>query len=86
MGKANDRFVAAWVRVWIRLAGLVGLWWVLDTQEWIPGLVTVVVLVPALFAILVCGGPVAAYGSTCYTQVVERHGGALMVSLEYIKS
>ena len=62
----------------MRLAGMVGLWWALNTQEWIPDLVTGVVVVPALFAILVCGGPVAAYSSTRYTQVVERHGGALM--------
>ena len=63
MGKANDRFVAAGVAATMRLAGMVGLWWALNTQEWIPDLVTVVVVVPALFAILVCGGPLAAYSS-----------------------
>ena len=73
-----DRMVAAWLRGWIRLAGLTVLGWVLNTQEWIPDLVFAVVVVPLLFGVLVCGGPVAAYNSTHYTTMVRRHGGTLM--------
>lgn len=75
---AVDRVVVAWLRGWFRLLVLVGLWWVLNTREWIPNLVAAVVVVPLLFGILVCGGPAAAYNSTRYTTIVRRNGGTLM--------
>ena len=78
LDEATDRIMAAWLRGWIRFGGLVGMGWVLNTQEGIPDLVSAIVVVPLLFGMLVCGGPVAAYNSTRYTRMVRRHGGTLM--------
>ena len=62
----------------IRLAAVAGLWWVLATQEWIPSLVTGVVVVPLLGGMLVAGGLVTAYNSTRFTKSVKKTGLALM--------
>ncbi|MDE0231189.1 MAG: hypothetical protein OXI56_05595 [bacterium] len=78
LAEVPDQMMAAYLRWAFRYGGVVGLLWALSTQEWVPDLVHAVVVVPPLFGMLLCGGPVASYGSARYTEVVERYGGVLM--------